>query len=198
MSRFDDFVFAYTHAKVQAERQSIEQCLWDEFGVTQAVFVLDMSQFSLLTQRHGIVHYLSLIRRMQMIVQPLIEQHAGHLIKFEADNCFARFSQVTDAIKAGIQINHVLDTENQTTPDESNIRVTCGIDYGRFLLVHQHEFFGDPINRACKLGEDLGDPGEILVTGEAMAQTDKDFEIQREAVQFSISGLRLDAYRILY
>jgi hypothetical protein len=51
MSRFDDLVFAYTHATEQADRQTIEQCLWDEFGVTQAVFVLDMSQFSLLTHR---------------------------------------------------------------------------------------------------------------------------------------------------
>jgi len=198
MSRFDNLVFAYTRTTEQAERQMVEQCLWDEFGVTQAVFVLDMSQFSLLTQRHGIVHYLSLIRRMQIIAQPLIEQHAGHLIKFEADNCFARFPQVTNAIQAGIQINRVLNTENQAIPDASNIRVTCGIDYGKFLLVHEHEFFGDPVNRASKLGEDLGEPGEILVTGAAMALVDKDFEIQCEAVNFSVSGLRLDAYRIIY
>lgn len=198
MSRFDDLVFAYTHATDQAERQAIEQCLWGEFGVTEAVFVLDMSQFSLLTQRHGIVYYLSLIRRMQIIVQPLIEQHAGHLMKFEADNCFARFPQVSSAIRTGIQINHVLDAENRTTPDASDIRVTCGIDYGKFLLVHEHEFFGDPVNRACKLGEDLGEPGEVLVTCEAMAQVEKNLEIQREAVHFSISGIRLEAYRVLY
>jgi class 3 adenylate cyclase len=198
MSRFDDLVFAYTHATDQVERQTVEQHLWGEFGVTEAVFVLDMSQFSLLTQRHGIVYYLSLIRRMQIIVQPLIEQHEGHLMKFEADNCFARFPQVTNAIQAGIQINKVLDAENQTTPDESDIRVTCGIDYGKFLLVHEGEFFGDPVNRASKLGEDLGEPGEILVTSEAMAQINKDQKVEREAVHFSVSGIRLDAYRVIY
>ncbi len=198
MSRFDDLIVAYTHATSQAERRTIEQSLWGEFGITEAVFVLDMSRFSLLTQRHGIVYYLSLVHRMQMIVQPVIEHHAGRLVKFEADNCFARFAQVADAIQAGIQVNYALDATNRTTPEESDIRVACGIDYGDFLLVHDNEFFGDPINRASKLGEDLGEPEEILVTSEAMAQVDDEVRIQREAVRFSISGIHLDAYRIVY
>lgn len=197
MSRFDDLVYAYTHTTDIAERQSIERRLWGEFGVTEAVFVLDMSQFSLLTQRHGIVYYLSLIRRMQIIVQPIIQQHAGYLMKFEADNCFARFPQVSDAIQAGIQVNRVLDSENRSSSD-SNIRVSCGIDFGKFLLVHDSEFFGDPVNRACKLGEDLGEAGEILVTCDAMAQIEQHLEIRREAVHFSISGIGLDAYRVIY
>ena len=135
---------------------------------------------------------------MQMIVQPVIEHHAGRLVKFEADNCFARFAQVADAIQAGIQVNYALDATNRTTPEESDIRVACGIDYGDFLLVHDNEFFGDPINRASKLGEDLGEPEEILVTSEAMAQVADEVRIQREAVRFSISGIHLDAYRIVY
>ena len=198
MSQFDDLVYAYTHTAEQAKRRTIERQLWQAYGITQAVFVLDMSQFSLLTQRHGIVFYLSLIRRMQMIVHPIIDQHAGHLIKFEADNCFARFAEVSDAIHAGIQINRALEVENQSTPDESAIRVTCGIDYGRFLLVHDGEFFGDPVNRASKLGEDLGEAGEILVTSDAMAQIEKQITDRVEAVHFSISGIALAAYRIIY
>jgi class 3 adenylate cyclase len=126
MSRFDAWLFAYTHAKSQAERQMFEQCLWGEFGITGTVFVLDMSRFSLLTQQHGIVYYLSLVRKMQIIVQPIIAHHAGYLMKFEADNCFARFSKVADAIQAGIQINHDLDAANRSTPEEADIRVACG------------------------------------------------------------------------
>lgn len=198
MSRFDDLLLAYTHAKSQAERQTLEQCLWGEFGTTGAVFVLDMSRFSLLTQRHGIVYYLSMVRNMQIIVQPIIAHHAGYLMKFEADNCFARFSKVADAIQAGVQINHDLDAANRTAPEAADIRVACGIDYGDFLLPHDNEFFGDPVNRASKLGEDLGEAGEILVTSEAMAQVDKNARLQHEAMHFSISGIHLDAYRISY
>ena len=198
MSRFDDLLFAYTHAKSQAEQQKLEQCLWGEFGTTGTVFVLDMSRFSLLTQRYGIVYYLSLVRKMQIIVQPVIAHYAGYLMKFEADNCFARFAKVTDAIQAGVQINHDLDLANRSAPEEADIRVACGIDYGDFLLPHNNEYFGDPVNRASKLGEDLGEAGEILVTSEAMAQVDDNAKLQHEAVHFSISGIHLDAHRIIY
>ncbi len=116
MSRFDDLLFAFTQAKSQAERRTFEQCLWGELGIMGTVFVLDMSRFSLLTQRHGIVYYLSLVRKMQIIMQPIIAHHAGYLMKFEADNCFARFSKVADAIEAGVQINHDVNAANRSTP----------------------------------------------------------------------------------
>ena len=58
-------------------RQLIEQALWKEFGVERAVLVLDMSGFSELCERHGIVHYLSMVRRMQATAEPIIAKYDG-------------------------------------------------------------------------------------------------------------------------
>ena len=55
-----------------------------------------MSGFSLLTRRYGIVHYLSMVRRMQEVTRPIVHDHSGSVVKFEADNGFAVFSRARE------------------------------------------------------------------------------------------------------
>ena len=45
-----------------------------QFEQSCAILVLDMCGFSRLTTKHGIIHYLSLIRRMQRVVVPRIAE----------------------------------------------------------------------------------------------------------------------------
>ena len=56
--KFQDLLVNYSQAEDLELRQHIEAQLWDEYGMESAVFVLDMSGFSLLTRKYGIVHYL--------------------------------------------------------------------------------------------------------------------------------------------
>jgi len=181
----------------ESEQKNIEKELWQRYGIKQAVMILDMSGFSLLTQKYGIIHYLAMVERMQVATRPVIERYHGHVVKFEADNCFARFEHVSDAIHAAVTINHTLDGINMMTKQEFDIRLSCGIDYGQFLLLDQVDYFGDPVNRASKLGEDISSAGEILVTQEAMA-TLIDEKIKSKEVQYSISGISIKAHLIRY
>ena len=41
------------------------------------------------------------------------------------------------------------------TSEDLDIYISCGIDYGRILLVDDKDCFGDAVNRASKLGEDV-------------------------------------------
>ena len=196
MSHFQDLLLTYTQPG--ADRALIEQSLWKEFGMTGAVFVLDMSNFSLITQEKGIVYYLAMIERMKRVVIPLVARFSGHIVKFEADNCFAYFSRVSDAIEAGAHINSAVSQENQKYPGESDIHVSCGIDFGDFLLINGNDFFGHPVNRASKLGEDLAEKDEILITEEAYNKFDQHRSFRTEPVLFSLSHITINAYRILY
>jgi adenylate cyclase len=147
-----------------AEGKTIKERIWHEFGATGAILVLDMSNFSRITQSHGIVFYLSMIQRMRSIVLPIIESFSGHVVKFEADNCFAYFYRVHNAIKAVVVINLIFLTQNHNPSHESDIIASCGIDFGTFLLIESMDFLGQTVNNACKLGEDLARAGEILIT----------------------------------
>ena len=46
--------------------------------------------------------------------------------------------------------------------------MSVGIDFGRVLLIDELDFFGDPVNTASKLGEDLAIKAETLVTERAL------------------------------
>lgn len=198
MTSFDELLLSYAHSTNELERKRIEDQLWNEYGAEEAVMVMDMSGFSHMTQKYGVIHYLSMVKRMQGITQPIIERYHGHVVKYEADNCFARFKEVIDAIRASIGINHAIEGMNLMTPDEFDIHVSCGIDYGRFLLIKKKDFFGNAVNKASKLGEDISGPGEILVTEEAMRHVGEMLEIRTKKVNFNISGISLDVHLIQY
>src|SRR5215831_1576038 len=72
----------------------IDREIWDAFGETHALWVLDMCGFSRLTMRHGITHFLAMIHRLHTIVRPIVGRHEGRVVKTEADNVFAVFPTV--------------------------------------------------------------------------------------------------------
>lgn len=196
--RFHEMLVSFSQSEMIDERQKIEHSLWDEFGAEYAVFVLDMSGFSLLTRKYGIVHYLSMVRRMQMTTEPIVKSYGGFMIKYEADNCFAVFPDPLSAVNAAIAMQHAFRAENLLTSDDLDIHISCGIDYGKILVVGHEDCFGDPVNRASKMGEDLAVAGEILVTKEAMQMIPATAGIKAREMNVSISGITIPAYLIEY
>ncbi|QJR09951.1 hypothetical protein DSM104443_01002 [Usitatibacter rugosus] len=179
----------------EAERQSLEAQIWERFGVERAVMALDMSHFSLTVRRSGILSYLGLIRRMQVITKPIVDAHGGALVEFHADNLMAVFPDVPQAVDAGIAMNRAF--ELQMKPDGGQmIEVAIGIDFGRFLFVDGCRCFGDTVNTAFKLGEDLARAGEILLTPGARARLGAAFPHPFSEQQFSISGLELQTFNV--
>lgn len=189
---------AYARADSDADRKTIEEDVWSQYGIEAAVCIHDMSGFSRLTEKLGIVHYLSMVRHMQIVAKPIIERFGGAVVKFEADNCFARFDDVQNAIQSAVSINIAFDAMNLMTTDDLNIYIATGIDYGRFLLIEDSDYFGAPVNVASKLGEDLASAGDIFVTKTAMARVPSDSGLKMEDQNFEISGINIEASKILY
>jgi class 3 adenylate cyclase len=196
--RFEELLLKYVDEDDRPKRRRIEEELWDKFGTTKAVLVMDLSRFSTLTQKYGIVYNLSMVRRMQIVSRPIIEQAGGEIVKYEADNCFAMFDDVLSAVRASVAMNHAFDEMNLYTQEEFNIRVGIGIDYGEVLLIGGPDYFGMAVNRASKLGEDVANSGEILITKTAFDILPADAGIEAKPLELSISGLKLDALVIKY
>ena len=169
-------------------RQEIEKEIWDIYGREHAVMVLDMSGFSLLTQRHGIIFYLSMVRRMHKAVAPITANNGGRVVKFEADNAFAVFDSVLQAVKAAREIHAFFAAENHP----EIVRVSIGIDYGKVLMVDNIDVFGNPVNRASKLGEDIAEADETLITSEAFALIPESAGISGKHTPMTISGIEIE------
>jgi adenylate cyclase len=196
--RFEQLILKYANCQDEDGQQKIQQQLWQRFGAHKAVFVMDMSGFSQMTQKYGIVHYLSMVRRMQLVTQPIVEQHNGQVVKFEADNCFAAFDNPHDAVRAAITINITFNSMNLFTDDKFDIRVSIGIDDGEVLMIGGPDYFGGAVNCASKLGEDIAAPGEILITEHAFSKIPVEAGLKGKPVDFLISGVKINAYSITY
>ncbi|NJK77248.1 MAG: adenylate/guanylate cyclase domain-containing protein [Oscillatoriales cyanobacterium RU_3_3] len=164
------------------------------FRQTHAVLVMDMSGFSRTTVRYGIIHFLAMIHRMHVIVKPIISEHGGTIVKEEADNIFAVFSDVKSAVEAAIDSLKQTAAVNTTLPAEMDIYLCIGIGYGEILMLEGEDMYGSEFNLASKLGEDLAERGEIFLTSAAFEKFEGKKE-DWERLEFSISGLELVAYK---
>ena len=196
--KFQELLLNFSQAEEAKVREQIETDLWNEFGAEYAVFVLDMSGFSLLTRKYGIVHYLSMVKRMQLTTEPIVKSYGGSMIKYDADNCFAVFPDTLSAVNAAIAMQHAFDASNMLTSDDLDIHIAVGIDYGKLLVIGHEDCFGDPVNRASKMGEDIAAGGEILITKDAMDMIPKEAGIKARKMNISISGIDIPAFAIEY
>jgi class 3 adenylate cyclase len=176
---------------------AIDRRICEIFGETHAVMVMDMSGFSRLTIQYGLIHFLAMIHRMHQIALPAIEEHQGEVIKWEADNVFAIFPDVESAIEAAIDILKRFSAANTMLRDEMDLYGKFGIGYGETLIIERKDLYGSEVNLASKLGEDLAQRGEILLTEAAFGKVDAQ-KRQYEQVKMSISGLELLVHRVRY
>jgi class 3 adenylate cyclase len=183
-------------AAAPEDRAPIEQEVWRTFGVERAVLALDMSGFSLSVRRTGIVPYLGQIRRMVRISRPLVEQHGGCVVKAEADNLLALFPTPLEALVTARAINSALAAERSSNPSPIPFAASIGIDFGKVLHIPGRDAFGDAVNIAYKLGEDIARSDEILVTQPVFDRLPIAEQDQLEIGDFSVSGLALTLWRI--
>lgn len=170
-------------------RVQISEEIERDFTQRRAVMVLDMSGFSRTTQVHGIVSFLLMIHQMRLLAVPTIEARGGTLVKAEADNLYCLFERVEQAVAAAREIIRQLTTVNVLLPATRRLYASIGIGFGDLLVLGGHDLFGDEVNLASKLGEDVAQGGMILLTD--AARTELDAAVATTEERASISGLTL-------
>jgi len=174
-------------------RAEITTQIEEIFGQEKALMILDMSGFSRTTQRHGIVSYLQMIHAMRSITKPCVEAHRGLLVKAEAYNLFCLFDTVAEAVRAGQDITRHLNAANVVLPESRRLYVSIGIGYGTILNIADEDLYGNEVNLASKLGEDVGGMADILLTTAAHERLEAP-EVKCRAETISISGLDLSYF----
>lgn len=124
-----------------------------------AVFISDMSGFSKLTREKGIAWFLAQIRRMERVAEPLLRKHRVELVKQYGDDLFIVSKDPSRLVAFARDFQAALEVEKLKG---HSLRVSIGITSGDVLRVG-NDLFGDPVNRASKLGEDLGEAEELLL-----------------------------------
>ncbi|HSG97068.1 MAG TPA: adenylate/guanylate cyclase domain-containing protein [Woeseiaceae bacterium] len=193
---FDNLIAKFADEPDPARAEKIRQDIWDKFGTEGTVFISDMASFSSTSRKLGVCHFLKMIHRARQIVAPVIEGNNGMLLKCDADNCYAFFEKPDDAIRASFEVNRALFDANDAFGIGEQIYLSVGIDYGRVLLIGDIDFYGDPVNTASKLGEDLAIREEVLVTRRAIEHSDFEIPELAERMTARISEIEIQYVRL--
>lgn len=181
------------NAASPADEPAREAEVWARFGVERTVLILDMAGFSVKVQKHGLMYFLRKIRYMQSVVAPLLRHHRGELVKFEADNAFAVFEHAADALACALAIHDTFRARADGSPDVDDVQVSIGLARGPMLLIPGHDFFGDAVNLACKLGEDVAGAGETWIAAELGAEAAALPGVTVEPRTITLGRLRIEA-----
>ena len=195
-AEFDQLIASFSASGEAAEQEDIRLSIWDRFGTTGATFISDMANFSSTSRTQGVCHFLKLIHRTRETVAPIIASNNGLLLKCDADNCYAYFENPSDALRASIEVNAALFNMNQSRDLAEHVYLSVGIDYGRLLLVGDEDYYGDPVNTASKLGEDLAGKSETLITQRALAETDYVVHQNAEHMVARISDIEISYVKL--
>jgi len=166
------------------QARAIDEALWAELGTELAILVSDMSGFTRIARAHGITHFLALHYQGLALARPLFAQHNGRLLKTEADNLIATFVSPIAAAHCARALQQASADFNASRPGDDRINFCLGLGYGRVLNL-SNDAFGDEVNFAYKLGEDLACAGEILATEafhEALVALTDSFQFEARAV----------------
>lgn len=166
------------------------------FCEERTVMILDMSGFTRMTQTGNLIAYLLMINQMKRLALPCIEAGHGLLIRAEHDNLTCLFDSVEAALEVGAEITSRLQSANVVLPSDRELYISIGIGHGNILNVDNVHIYGDEVNLASKLGEDIADKGDVLLTSGAHDQVkDQDLDLKEDSL--SISGVRIQYYRLI-
>lgn len=147
-----------------ADKGAIDARIWDLFGEEWAVMFTDLSGFSRGVASFGIIHFLQIIQEAQRILIPRIDEHDGILLKVEGDSFLVIFRKLAKAIECALAMQITCHDYSLDRDEAEQIRLCVGIGFGRMLRIGDRDVFGSEVNAAAKLGEDIAEAGEILVT----------------------------------
>eukprot|EP00977_Amphora_coffeiformis_P017765 scaffold5896_cov155-Amphora_coffeaeformis.AAC.3 len=123
----------------------------------------DMSGFTRLTKKYGILHFLTLVMHCRKIFKDCLPPNDGSIVKYDGDNVIAKFDSAHKCLAAVRAIHAAIDKFNRGREKDFQIRIKLGVSYGEVLIVG-HDIMGESWEDCCALGEDAAEVGEVLVT----------------------------------
>jgi TolB-like protein len=96
------------------------------------------------------------------LIDPLISQHQGRIVKTTGDSLLIEFASIVDAVRCAVVLQQGMKERNANLDESQCIRFRIGINVGD-VIVDEGDIFGDGVNVAARL-EALAEPGEICVS----------------------------------
>src|SRR5215510_6018235 len=97
------------------------------------------------------------------LIDPLIAQHQGRIVKTTGDGLLIEFASIVDAVRCAVVMQQGMESRNVNVAEAERIRFRIGINVGDVIVEDDDDIFGDGVNVAARL-EALAEPGRICVS----------------------------------
>jgi TolB-like protein/class 3 adenylate cyclase/tetratricopeptide (TPR) repeat protein len=127
-----------------------------------AILAADVVGYSRLmgVDEEGTLAALNVHRRE--LIDPLITQHQGRIVKTMGDGLLMEFASIVDAVRCAVVMQQGMESRNANIEEGRRIRFRIGINVGD-VIVEGDDIFGEGVNVAARL-EALAEPGQICVS----------------------------------
>ncbi len=151
----------------KADVEDVDRRIWEKFGDEGAVVFTDLAGFTRRSAELGITHFLQIIHQSQILLRPVIGQNSGTVFEVVGDSMLIWFSTVQEALQCSVEMQEACRQYNADLEPAYQILLCVGIGYGRVIRVGDSRLAGGEVNVASKLGEDIAEAYEILISDDA-------------------------------
>jgi TolB-like protein len=124
----------------------------------------------------GTLHRLTELR--EQVLEPLIAEHHGRVVKLMGDGLLVEFASVVDALTCAVAWQNGVAEREAETDEDRRLQFRIGINLGD-VIVEGEDIHGDGVNIAARL-EGLAEPGGICLSGDVFRQAKGKMEAEFE------------------
>jgi TolB-like protein/Tfp pilus assembly protein PilF len=128
-----------------------------------AIMMADVANYSRLMGADEEDTLARLRAHQRELIDPVITQHGGRLVKTTGDGILVEFASAVDCLRCAVVIQRGMAERNATLAPGTRITFRIGINVGD-IMVDGGDIFGDGVNVAARL-EAIAEPGGICVSG---------------------------------
>jgi adenylate cyclase len=127
-----------------------------------AIIVADVAGYSRLMRLDEEATMAAWWSYRQEVIDPIVADHGGRVVKLTGDGFLAEFASATDAVSAAIAMQSEIASRVADVSADKRVQFRMGINLGD-ILWDDEDIYGDGVNIAARI-EALADPGGILVS----------------------------------
>src|SRR5712672_1230929 len=127
-----------------------------------AIMAADVAGYSRLMHNDEEATHADLTALLADVVEPVIAEHGGHIVKNTGDGFLAEFPSAVEAVRTAMQFQNRIHELTMDEVEDRRIAFRVGVNIGD-VIVEAHDIFGDGVNIAARL-ESIAEPGGICIS----------------------------------
>jgi class 3 adenylate cyclase len=136
-----------------------------------AILAADVVGYSRLMEQDEAGTLTALKQRRKEILDPLVTEHRGRIVKVMGDGVLVEFASAVDAMECAIDLQRKMAAAGAVDPEHRKIVLRVGVNLGD-VIIEGGDLYGDGVNLAARL-QALAGPGEVWVAGSVHDQVEK-------------------------